>query len=64
MVEELSFERGIDVNRVCRVFGVSRSGYYAWKKRSITPREIRDEKLLEEVKRVQSLKYLENYFKQ
>ena len=55
MVEELSFERGIDVNRVCRVFGVSRSGYYAWKKRSITPRDIRDEKLIEEVKEIHEM---------
>lgn len=34
----------------CEVLGVSRSGYYAWKKRPTSPQEQRREVLLEEIK--------------
>ena len=37
---------------MCHVLKVSRSGYYAWKGREISPREKANEKLLEEIKKV------------
>lgn len=34
------------VGRMCRVLGVRRSGYYAWKRRGQSRRALRDEELL------------------
>ena len=37
------------VHALCRLLGVSRSGYYAWKKRSTSPRRAQDRRLAEQV---------------
>ena len=37
---------------VCRVLGVSRSGYYAWRRRPVSSRSIRNQELLEKIKDV------------
>jgi len=38
------------VERMCRVLGVTRSGYYGWKRRGQSRRVRRDEVLLEKIK--------------
>jgi putative transposase len=40
------------VQRMCRALRVSRSGYYGWRKRVPGPRQIRHQRLVEEIKRV------------
>lgn len=40
MIESLTGQ-GIDVSHACRVLAVSQSGYYAWKTRPASPRELR-----------------------
>ena len=40
MIESLTGQ-GIDVSQACLVLGVSQSGYYAWKSRPVSPREVR-----------------------
>ncbi len=37
------------VGRLCRVLGVSRSGYYAWSKRGLSKRALEDQKLSERI---------------
>lgn len=37
---------------MCRVLSVSRSGYYAWRKRPVSQRELANQQLLKEIKRV------------
>ncbi|MGH3090261.1 MAG: IS3 family transposase [Rubrobacteraceae bacterium] len=39
------------VSRLCRVLGVSRAGFYAWRRRPPSPRELRDRELCELVRR-------------
>jgi transposase InsO family protein len=40
------------VSRMCKVLDVSRSGYYAWRKRSPSEREMANRRLYEKIKRV------------
>ena len=40
------------VSRLCRVLGVSRAGYYAWKRRPTSARECRDGELSEQISQV------------
>ena len=40
------------VSRMCKVLGVSRSGYYAWRKRPPSEREMANQRLYEKIKRV------------
>jgi transposase InsO family protein len=49
MVEELAHEK-LDVNHVCRVLEVSRSGYYEWLKRPVSVRKTEDERLWQKIK--------------
>ena len=37
---------------MCRVLGVSRSGYYAWMSRPVSPRQASNERLLAEIRRI------------
>lgn len=50
MVEELSLEQQ-DVNQCCRDLRVSKSGYYAWLKRSPSIRKTEDEKIWQKIKK-------------
>ena len=40
------------VGKLCRVLGVSRSGYYAWKIRPLSKRKLFDNCLITEIKQV------------
>lgn len=40
------------VSRLCRVLRVSRSGYYAWKERSLSSRAVEDKRLLTRIKEI------------
>jgi len=43
-------EKEFSVKRMCHVLGVKRSGYYAWKKRPLSPRAKANEDLLEQIR--------------
>jgi len=43
-------EKEFSVKRMCDVLGVKRSGYYAWKKRPLSPRAKANEDLLEQIR--------------
>jgi putative transposase len=45
-------EANFDVAVMCRVLGVSRSGYYAWKSRPASPRAVANTALMGEIRRV------------
>jgi putative transposase len=38
------------VTRLCRLFGVTRPGYYAWRQRPVSPRQRQDRVILEEIR--------------
>ena len=40
------------VEALCRLLGVSRSGYYAWRKRRTSPRRAQDQRLAEQVAQI------------
>lgn len=44
------FEFGVE--RMCRTFGVSRSGYYDWQKRKPSARQVENEGIIKEIKQV------------
>ena len=44
--------QGFGVTRLCRLFGVTRPGYYAWRQRPTSPREVQDRVLLEEIRAI------------
>ena len=50
MVEELAIEQQ-DVQLSCRIFQISRSGYYDWQKRPISVRKTEDERLWQKIKK-------------
>lgn len=41
-----------EITVMCRVLGVSRSGYYAWRNRPVSPRKMANDKLLEQIKEI------------
>lgn len=41
-----------EIRIMCRLLEVSRSGYYAWRKRAVSQREIANQQLFEEIRRV------------
>ena len=45
MIEELRQEQGFPVVPMCRVLGVSKSGYYVWRNRKPSARKLEDERL-------------------
>ena len=50
MIEELA--RRFPIRRLCRTLGVSTSGYYAWRKRPPSAREVANQQLVERIKAV------------
>ena len=40
------------MTRLCRLFGVTRPGYYAWRQRPVSPRQRQDRVLLEEMRAI------------
>lgn len=44
------YEQEFSLKRMCRVLNVSRSGYYAWKRRSVSRRERDNEELLAQIR--------------
>ena len=46
------WQQEFTVGRMCHVFGVSRSGYYAWRQRPVSAREMANQELVGEIKRV------------
>ena len=40
------------ISRLCQVLGVSRSGYYRWRKRPASARQMANQRLVEQIKRV------------
>lgn len=50
MIEELSQTHA--VGALCQLLGVTRSGYYAWRRGRETPRDLQNRKLTEEIKAV------------
>ena len=51
-VDELKTE--YPVKRLCRVVGVSRSGFYAWRSRPPSSRAVANEELLAMIRRIHS----------
>ena len=49
-VEELRAD--YEVKRLCRVLEVSRSGYYAWRGRPLSPRAVENRQLLDQIRQV------------
>jgi transposase InsO family protein len=45
MIKELRQEQGFPVGSMCRVLGVSKSGYYVWLVRKPSARKLEDERL-------------------
>ena len=45
-METMASEKTTSVNELCRIFAVSRSAYYAWRRAESTTREKNDEELL------------------
>ena len=45
-METIASEKTVSVNELCRIFDVSRSAYYAWRRAESTTREKNDEELL------------------
>ena len=44
-----------EIVNMCRVLGVSRSGYYAWRKRPVSVREMANQELKVEIKTIYEL---------
>lgn len=53
VVAELAAE-GVPVRVACRVLGVSASGFYEWRSRPPSPRQVADEELLETIRQIHS----------
>jgi putative transposase len=59
-VQELAGD-GIDVTVACRVSGVSRSGYYEWKDRSPSARDLENEMLLRRIEKIHADPKMKSY---
>ena len=49
---ELNKEKGYSVAKLCKLGGVSKSGYYKWLERKPSPKEIDDTSLSDEIRRI------------
>ncbi len=47
-----SHEKKYPVEAMCRVLSASRSGYYQWRKGRVNQRQLRQEQVLEEIKKI------------
>ena len=55
MIEELG-ER-FPITRLCQMLSVSPSGYYAWRKRPLSAREMANQELMEQIKAAHAASY-------
>ena len=43
---------GFEVMKMCRILGVSRSGYYTYKRRGLSPRRQENERLVSRIREI------------
>lgn len=55
-VQELA-EHGSPVSVTCRVLKVSRSGFYEWKNRQPSPRELADRQLMLTIRQIHAMSW-------
>lgn len=54
-------EQGYHVEELCSAFGVSKSGYYADKRRADTPRKVEEKRIVARIKDIHSDRHMRSY---